>query len=107
MRTADPKIKPARSILLHRRSLYEAPISTLLVSETKLIFDVCTCSLVFSDDAYKRFLHGIAARKLDTPGQWGEDGSSGEPLRRGTRLSLTVRHVLNSKGHGDSEAPCR
>ena len=80
---ADPAARPARSLLLEPRSL-----------------------LVFRGDAYNEYLHGIAERHFDTPADWLETPpeSEGEithgvsvdgARERGTRLSLTVRHVLN------------
>ena len=78
---SDPDAKPAASLLLEPRSL-----------------------LIFRGDAYTDFHHAIAQRAVDALREerlvnWGalSEGvrREGGELDRSTRLSLTVRHVLN------------
>ncbi|XP_019728421.1 putative RNA/DNA demethylase ALKBH6 [Hippocampus comes] len=54
--------------------------------------------LVLQDDAYRNLLHGIGARTLDAlTGKvlnlHAAEAKPGETLTRGTRVSLTIRHV--------------
>jgi alkylated DNA repair protein alkB family protein 6 len=98
---AAPGTPPARSLLLQPRSL-----------------------LLFGADAYTDYLHGIEGRLVDhvgggdhrelagKGGVLGEMGSTAAAdtssrlpvvLERGTRVSLTVRHVLNMRPRQPSE----
>lgn len=54
--------------------------------------------LILQDDMYQRLLHGIQPREQDTLSEHvvnlaAAGGAAGETLTRGTRVSLTIRHV--------------
>lgn len=54
--------------------------------------------LILQDDMYERYLHGISSITMDTLTERVVNlsvagGQVGEILSRGTRVSLTIRHV--------------
>lgn len=54
--------------------------------------------LILQDEMYKRYLHGISNVAMDTLTERVVNlsvagGQLGETLSRGTRVSLTIRHV--------------
>ena len=62
--------------------------------------------LILQDDLYHKYLHGIKEVKCDAlnekvlslNGPRGQNGGEGvETLNRSTRISLTIRHVPNTK----------